>query len=140
MLTVRAEPGEARLLRDVLEQHRDAVMETVADRRQCVHGGVDKDVEQGYAELFLVTRLLDDLRDSGSVGEQREFVGPTWLLDPILRSAAAEAVTRLSDAIDAFRSDTARIGPEQLRSALEVTCACTATLIGLDHAQNHAVE
>lgn len=100
----------------------------------------DREVEHHHVELFLITRALDALRDHVSPDRQRELIGPTWLLDAIIREAAIEVAERLRGAVDRFRADGGAMTADELRAALETACASTATLIGLDFAQNHAME
>ena len=144
MLTIRLKTSEIPVLRDELEERRAVAIEAVAG----VHGGAtvrgatiaDSRDGQGTEELLLISKLLDDLRVRVHEDQPLEIVGPTWLLDPVIRGAAGEAVERLRLAVDAFRLDRGRVTPDEVRGAVDAVCASTATLIGLDHAVNHAVD
>ncbi len=144
MLTVRAKPSEVKLLRDLICDRRADVVSAItgahAKSRREDEDLDGREVEQRHDELFLITRLLEGLRKPVSPDQPRELAAPTWLLDPIIRNAAAEAAERLSEAVDIFRSDSGRLTADELRATLDTACASTSTLIGLDHAQNHAVE
>ena len=89
--------------------------------------------------MFAIAKVLDDLRVHVPPEQTRLFLGPTSLLDSVIRDAASEAVERLSEAVDAFRADTGRLSADALRAATETASASVATLIGLDYAQNHAI-
>ena len=141
MLTVRAKPCEVGVLRDVLLRRRAEVVEDASRLHPPAgHKDPDPDAEGPHDELVLLSRVLDDLRRGAGPSEPRELVGPTWLLDPIIRDASTEAVERLLQTVEAFRADTGRVPADQLRAAVDAASACTATLIALDYAQNHAVE
>jgi hypothetical protein len=144
MLTIRVKSCEVKVLRDELEERRAVAVEAAANaqatQRRPAPGANTAVVEPHHDELFVISRLLDDLRRHVPRDQPRELVGPTWLLDPVIRGAAGEAVERLREIVDAFQADKGRVTPDELRAALDTACASTATLIGLDHAVNHAVE
>lgn len=143
MLTVRAKSSEVRLLRDILCDRRAEVViaatGALAQRGREGEDLDDREVEDRHEELFWIARLLDGLRKPVPPGQPHELVGPTWLLDPIIRGAAAEAAERLSEAVDRFRAGDGKLAPDELRAAVDAAGASTATLIGLDHAQSNAV-
>jgi hypothetical protein len=144
MLTVRLKSSEVGVVRHVLCDRRSEVVSQAAaqagpERRRIVEPGVDREVEDRHDELFLIAKLLDDLRRHVPVDQPRELVAPTWLLDPVIRAAAVEAAARLQEAVDVFRADTGGLTADELRAALESASASTSTLIGLDYVQNHAV-
>jgi hypothetical protein len=143
MLTLRPRRGELALLRAELEERRSVVI--AAAHAQEIGSGRgrsvgDPDGERHHDELLLIARLLDQLRTPPAKGQAPELVGPTWLLGPVIRGAAEEAVERLVSAVSTFTADQGTVTPEQLRAALDAASACTATLIGLDYAENHAVD
>jgi hypothetical protein len=144
MLTIRLKTSEIPVLRDELEERRAVAIEAVADAhgRATLCGAtiVDSGDGRGSDELLLISKLLDDLRARVHDDQPLEIVGPTWLLDAVIRGAAGEAVERLRLVVDAFRLDRGRVTPDELRVAIDAVCASTATLIGLDHAVNHAVD
>jgi hypothetical protein len=144
MLTVRLKSCEVKVLRDELHHRRAAITEAAAGAH--AHstspgaGAGDREVEDRHDELFLISRVLDDLRAPTPPDQPRQIVGPTWLLAPVIRGAAVEAAERLRDAVSAFASDTCARTPDELRAAVDTASALAATLIGLDHAENHAVD
>jgi hypothetical protein len=142
MLTVRLRSCELAVLRDELLHRRAAITEAAAHAQATgdAPGAGDRAIEGRYDELLLISRLLDELHAYAPRARSRQIVGPTWLLGPVIRGAATEAVERLRDAVTGFAADTGAPSPVELRAALETACACTATLMGLDHAENHAVD
>jgi len=144
MLTVRFRPCEIEVLLDELHHHRAVVTEAAADAHEKSTapsaGAGDRDVEQHHDELFLVTRLLDDLHAPAPRDRPREILAPTWILGPVIRGAAVEAVERLCDAVRMFAADKGGRTPEEVRRAIDTAAALTATLIGLDHAEHYAVD
>jgi len=143
MLTLRLKQREVDVLRDELHHRRAAITEAAAAAHAASTvpeaGAGDPDVERRHDELLLISRLLDELHTPAPLGQSREIVGPTWLLAPVIRGAAGEAVARLVAAVDQFREDRGMPSSDQLRVAVDTARAWTATLIGLDHAENHAV-
>lgn len=144
MLTLRLRRCEIDVLRDELHHRRAVITEAAAAahaaRTVPAAGAGDPDVEHRHDELLLISRLLDALHTPAPLGQWREIVGPTWLLAPVIRGATGEAVARLVTAVEQFREDRGTPTPDQLRAAVDTASAWTATLIGLDHAENHAVE
>jgi hypothetical protein len=142
MLTVRFKSCEVNVLRDELHHRRAVITEAAAHAHANGRspGAGDRDVEDRHDELFLITRLLDDLRAPTPPDQPRQIVGPTWLLGPVIRGAAVEAVERLRDAVARFAADTSARTPDEVRAAVDTASALAATLIGLDHAENHAVD
>jgi hypothetical protein len=144
MLTVRFKSCEVEVLRDEVYHHRAVATEAAAHAHANSTapgaGAGDRDVEDRHDELYLLTRILDDLRAPVPPGQPREIVGPTWLLGPVIRGAASCAAERLVEAVAAFGADTCSVAPDELRARIEAASACIATLIGLDHAENHAVD
>jgi hypothetical protein len=142
MLTIRLKTCEIPVLRDELEERRAVAIEAASDaqRGATVRDATISGDEGDGEELLLISRLLDDLRTRVQDDQPLEIVGPTWLLDQVIRGAAGEAVERLRLAVDAFRLDRGRVTPDEVRGAIDAVCASTATLIGLDHAINHAVD
>jgi hypothetical protein len=144
MLTVRFRPCEVAVLLDELHHQRAVITQAAAH----VHatstapsaGAGDEDVEHHHDELFLITRLLDDLHARAPGARRREVVAPTWVLGPVIRGAAVEAVERLCDAVRKFAADKGARTPEEVRSAVDTAAALTATLIGLDHVEHYAVD
>src|SRR5215217_7891862 len=121
MLTLRLRRCEIDVLRDELH-HRRAVITEAATAAHAASTGsatgtTDADVEHRHDELLLISRLLDELHAPTPVGQSREIVGPTWLLAPVIRGAAGEAVARLVAAVDQFREDRGKPTADQLRSA-----------------------
>ena len=143
MLTVRFRPCEVGVVLDELHHQRSVVTEAAAhahDHSSAPGAGAgDPEVEDHHDELFLIARLLDDLRASATPDRLREVMAPTSLLGPVIRGAAVEAVERLCDAVRKFAADTGAGTPEEVRGAVGAAAALTATLIGLDHAENHGV-
>ena len=142
MLTVRFRRCEIAVLLDELHHHR-AVVTDAAAHAQANSGGsgagaVDREVEERHDELFLITRLVDDLR--APCDGAQEIVAPTWILGPVIRGAAVQAVERLCDAVTGFATDRGKVTADELRGAVDAAAALTATLIGLDHAEHHAVD
>ncbi|MGH2499796.1 MAG: hypothetical protein ACRDF0_06890 [Candidatus Limnocylindria bacterium] len=144
MLTVRFKSCEVEVLRDELYHHRAVATEAAAHAHAGSTapraGAGDRAVEDRYDELYLLTRILDDLRAPVPPGQPREVLGPTWLLGPVIRGAASCAAERLVEAVAAFCADTGSVTPDELRARVDAASACAATLIGLDHAENHAVD
>jgi hypothetical protein len=144
MLTVRFRPCEVGVVLDELHHQRSVVTEAAAhahDHSSARGAGAgDPEVEDHHDELFLIARLLDDLRASAPPDRLREVMAPTSLLGTVIRGAAVEAVERLCDAVRKFAADTGAGTPEEVRGAVDAAAALTATLIGLDHAENHGVD
>src|SRR4051794_26119719 len=93
MLTVRFKPCEVSVLRDELRRRRAVITEAAAaaHARPTVpaSGAGDGEVEDWHDELFLITRLIDDLKvPPRSADEPREVVVPTWVMAPVIRGAA----------------------------------------------------
>jgi hypothetical protein len=139
MLTVRFRPCEVGVVLDELHHQRAVVTDAAAhahDRSDARGAGAgDPEVEDHHDQLFLMARLLDDLRAHAPVDRLREVMAPTSLLGPLIRGAAVEAVERLCDAVRRFAADTGAVPPEDLRHAVDTAAALTGTLIGLDHAE-----
>lgn len=144
MLTIRLKTCEIPVFRDELEERRAVAIEAMAHAHERATGRgatiADSGEERATDELVLISRLLDDLRPRVHADQPLELVGPTWLLEEVIRGAAGEAVERLRLAVEAFRLDRDRITPDEVRGAVDAVCASTATLIGLDYAVNHAVD
>jgi hypothetical protein len=143
MLTVRFKPCEIKVLRDELHHRRAVITEAAAaahDRTQAPGAGAgDREVEDRHDELFLISGILDELRAPVPPDQPREVVAPTWLMGPIIRGAAVDAVERLHDAVTAFSADRGMPPPDEVRAAVDTAGAMVATLIALDHAENYAV-
>lgn len=143
MLTVRFKSCEISALRDELHHRRAVITEAAAEAHEKSDapgaGAGDPDVEDRHDELFLITRILDELRAPVPRDQPRQIVGPTWLLGPVIRGAAVEAVERLHTAVTAFGADKGCPTPDELRAVVDAAAASTATLIALDYAENHAV-
>ena len=135
MLTLRAKTCEVSILREVLRRRRGELVAAAGAARP--H---DEDAERAHDEMFLVAKLLDALARPVAPDQPREILGPTWVLDPLIRDAASGAVEKLAEAIEVFRADMGRLSADQLRAALDTAVACTTTLLGLDYVQNHGVE
>jgi len=144
MLTVRLKSCEINVLRDELHHRRAVITEAVAaaEAKSTPRRADDRDAEiqHRHDELALISRLLDQLHTWSPQEQPREIVGPTWLLGPVIRGAAGEAVERLLTAVGEFCEDRGTPTPEQLRAAVDSAGAWTATLIGLDFAENHGVD
>lgn len=150
MLTIRFEPCELDVLRDELEELRSVIVEAIAHAQQqserarpALPGAAERpeqELERRHDELLLIAQLLDDLRRPAPPDEPREFVGPTWLLGEVIRGAAGRAIDQLVECVTEFREDRGRPAPEQLRAALATAAAWVETLVGLDYADNHAVD
>lgn len=145
MLTLRLQTCEIDVLRDELHHRRAVITESAAAAhaasRVPEEGDRDAEGEERHDELLLISRLLDQLRTPTPVGEARRVVvAPTWLLAPVVRGAAVEAVVRLSTAVEQFSEDKGVLTPDQVRAAVDTASAWTATLLGVDHAESHAVE
>ena len=144
MLTVRFRRCEIDVLLDELHHHRAVVTEAAADaltRSTAPRAGAgDPAVEDRHDELFLITRLIDDLRAPAPDDRPREIVAPTWILGPVIRGAAVHAVERLAEAVRTFAADKGELTPDEVRCAVDAAAALTATLIGLDHVEHHAVD
>lgn len=123
MLTVRFKSCEINVLRDELHHCRAAITEAAAkahaDSNAPGAGAGDREVEDRHDELFLITRVLDELRSPAPRDQTRQIVGPTWLLAPVIRGAAEEAVERLRDAVVAFGADTGSPTPDEVRAAVD---------------------
>ena len=143
MLTVRFRPCEIEVLLDELHHQRAVITEAAAGAHEKSTapgaGAGDQEVEHHHDELYLVTRLLDDLHAPAPNDRTREIVAPTWVLGPVIRGAAVEAVERLCDAVRTFAADKVGHSPDEIRRAVDTAAALTATLIGLDHAEHYAV-
>jgi hypothetical protein len=142
MLTVRVRASEVGLLRDVLNEQLLAAAGSIGQAAPWQPSGVAVASARNLSDsdLAVVSELLSQLREPVAADQPRELVGPTSVLDPDIRTAASQAAERLCEAVDVFRADRGRMKADELRSALETASACTATLIGLDHAQNYAVQ
>jgi hypothetical protein len=149
MLTIRVAPCELDVLRDELEVRRGVIVEAAAHARRragtarpAVPGveRPERELERRHDELLLISELLDALRRPAPGGEPRELIGPTWLLGAVIRGASGEAIDRLVQRAAEFREDRGQCSPERLRAALATAAAWVETLIGLDYADNHAVD
>ncbi len=149
MLTIRFERCELDVLRDELEQRRGVIVEAIAHAQgkatsapRALPGGErpERELEHRRDELLLVSQLLDELRRPAPREEPREVVGPTWLLADVIRGASGEAIDRLVRGVEEFREDRGRPSAEELRGVLAAAAAWVETLIGLDYADNHAVD
>jgi hypothetical protein len=144
MLTVRFRPCEIDVLLDELDHQRAVVTEAAAHAHENSTapgaGAGDRTVEDRHDQLYLIARLLDDLRASAPCDRAREIVAPTWILGPVIRGAAVHAVERLSEVVRTFAADKGELTPEAIRGAVDAAAALTATLIGLDHVEHHAVD
>lgn len=143
MLTIRAKCSEVGVLDGVLRERRDAALEAgaaQAARRRTGQSVIADENGRPEEDVIVLTKLLDALHASGAPGDSRELIGPTALLDPIVRDAASEAAERLSVAVGMFRADTGKLSADEFRAAVDAAASSAATLIGLDHAQNHGVE
>jgi hypothetical protein len=149
MLTIRFEPCELEVLRDELEQRRGMIVEAAAHAqeqarkaRPALPGAErpEQELERRHDELLLISQLLDDLRRPAPRDEPRDVTGPTWLLGDVIRGASGEAIDRLVNAVSAFREDRGRPASGELRATLAAAAAWVETLIGLDYADNHAVD
>jgi hypothetical protein len=130
MLTVRVKQAEIALWRNVLCDRQDRVSSDATG----------SDDARPADEPGLITNLLHALRQPVPDGQPLELVGPTWLLDSVIRDVASEAAEQLSEAIDVFRSGRKQLTADALRARADTALASTATLIRLDHVQRHAVE
>ena len=143
MLTVRFRPCERELLVDELHHHRavrtEATAEAHAQSSAPGAGAGGQDVEHHHAALSVIARLLDDLNAPAPDGRPQEIVAPSWVLGPVSRGAAVDAVERLGDAVRKFAQKDGGCTPEEVRRAVDAAAVLTATLIGLDHAENFAV-
>ena len=144
VLTIRFRACEIGILRDELHHRRASLTEAAAEAHarstaRTAAGG-DREVEDRHAELLLISRLLDDAHRPAPNGDPYEIVGPAWLLGPVIRGAAGEAVARLASAVQEFAEDRGAPTPDRVRAALDSACAWTATLLGLDHAENHGLD
>jgi hypothetical protein len=144
VLTIRFRACEIGVLRDELHHRRaaltEAAVEAHARSTARAAGAGDREVEDRHGELLLISRLLDDAHRPAPKGEPYEIVGPAWLLGPVIRGAAGEAVARLATAVQEFAEDQRPPTQDQVRGALDSACAWTATLLGLDHAENHGLD
>jgi hypothetical protein len=149
MLTIRFEPCELEVLRDELEERRGVSVEAAAHaKKHASHADPtlpgaerpEQELERRHDELLLISQLLDDLRRPAPRDEPREVVGPTWLLGDVIRGASGEAIERLVQSVAEFHEDRGRPTSQQLRAALATAAAWVETLIGLDFADNHAVD
>src|SRR3954468_6542175 len=139
MLTVRLKSCEVSVWDGVLCRRRSEAVAAAGMEPAAFALPGNMEAEGPHEEMFVLARLLDDLHRSPAEGQARELIGPTWLLDPVIRDAASEAVERLSDAVDVFRADTGTLSSDDVRAAVDTAGACTASLIALDFVQNHAV-
>ena len=139
MLTVRLKACEVSVWDGVLCRRRSEAVAAAGMEPAVTALPANMEAEGPHEEMFVISRLLDDLHRSLADGQARELVGPTWLLDPVIRDAATEAVERLGDAVDVFRADKDGMSADELRAAVDAAGACAASLIGLDFVQNHAV-
>jgi hypothetical protein len=149
MLTIGFEPCELEVLRDELEERRGVIVEAAAhaqeqarEARPALPGAErpEQEVQRRHDELLVISQLLDDLRRPAPRDEPREVIGPTWLLGDVIRGASGEAIERLVQAVATFREDRGRPTSGELRAALAAAAAWVETLIGLDYADNHAVD
>ena len=149
MLTIRFEPCELDVLRDELEQRRAVAVEAAAHAQREAKAARPAlpvaerprgELECRHDELLLVSELLDELRRPAPEPGPREVVGPTWLLGDVIRGAADETVERLAQGVAQFRLDRGHPTPEELLAALATAAAWVRTLVGLDFADNHAVD
>jgi hypothetical protein len=104
MLTIRVRTSEVGLFRDVLNEQLLAALGSLDQAAAC-DGRAARADGQANGELAVVSELLNQLREPVAADQPRELVGPTSVLDPVIRTAASEAVDRLSEAVDVFRSD-----------------------------------
>src|SRR3954468_24065838 len=92
MLTVRFRPCEVGVVLDELHHQRAVVTEAAAHAHEQSDapgaGAGDPEVEDHHDELFLIARLLDDLRAPTPADRLREVMAPTSVLGPVIRGAA----------------------------------------------------
>jgi hypothetical protein len=138
MLSLRIKSCEVAVVREVLCRRRAEAVAAAAGSPASPPPAA-ADAEERHDEMFVIAKLLDDVRRHVPGGQPQVLEGPTWLLDPVIRDAASEAVERLSEAVDLFRADRGRMSRDGLRAAVDTASACAATLIALDYVQNHAV-
>ena len=137
MLTARVKGCEVDVLREVLCARQAEAVAAAAKMSRAPAAG--KDRERPLDEVLAIAKVIDDLHRHVPPDQPRVLVGPTWLLDSVIRDAASEAVERLTSAVDVFRADTGCLSADALREAVDTASASVATLIGLDYVQNHAI-
>jgi hypothetical protein len=119
MLTLRIKSCEASVVREVICRRRS---EAVAAARVPASSAA-RDPEDAHDELFMIARLLEDMRERVPERQPRILEGPTWLLDSVIRDAACEAVEQLSEAVDVFRADVGKMSRDALRAAADTASA-----------------
>jgi hypothetical protein len=144
MLTVRFRPCEVGVVLDELHHQRAAVTEAAAHGHEQSDapgaGAGDPEVEDHHDELFLITRLLDDLQAPTPAGRFACGHGTdvrARASDPRRRRGSPRAFVQC---VREFAADKGAGTAEELRLAVDTAAALTGTLIGLDHAENHGVD
>jgi hypothetical protein len=140
MLTICVGPSDVRLLREELEERRSLVIEALVQAPRLEAAGENHAQAERHEELVVISRALDELREHVPRDQPRTMTGPTWLLDPVIRSVAGTAVEQLCEAVETFASDRGRVTPDELRAVLDTACRSTAALIALDHEVNFGVD
>jgi hypothetical protein len=141
MLTVRFKTCELRVLREEIEEREHSALRSMSEiEASGLRDARREEVERLKDDLFLLSRLRDDLRAARPPDQPVEVTAPTEVLSLVIRGAAGENVHRLREAVDQFREDRGTPTTEQLRALLSATSASIESLIGSDHALNHGVE
>ena len=123
MLTVRVRRCEV-----------DVMREDLHDRRAAITGAA---THAHAKSMHLCSTTFEHLLRAIRRGTPSE---PTWRLAPVIRGAAVEAVERVRDAVATFAADSGARTPAEVRAVVDTASAPAATLVGLDHAENHAVD
>src|SRR3954453_2319345 len=91
MLTVRLKSCEVSVWDGVLCRRRSEAVAAAGMEPTAFALPGNMEAEGPAEEMFVLARLLDDLPRPPAASQSRELVGPTWLLDPMIRDAATEA-------------------------------------------------
>ena len=122
-LHVRLKHCELGIWRDELRRRHSAALRTGTDAVQ--------------AEMSVLARLVDQARKPAPADQPYDVAGPSRVLAPLIRAAAAAALERYVAAVRAFGTE-ADTTADQVRAALDSATAWTATLLALHFVETDA--
>lgn len=137
-LTIRLKSCEIGVIRD--ELGRCLTEEIAAGPAELESARAGARRETSAHERTALSRMLAMLDEPPAPGQPCEVVGPTRVLSPVVRRAAVEAAERLLAAVTAFAFRESGVTADRLRAAVDAAGAASASLIGVDYAEHHALD